>query len=289
MNGSDADLFKDIDPFFNPQRIALIGASADYRKLGNSILMNLLASEVEIFPITHSRDYVLGTKAYPSLSTIPEPVDLVIVAVGAKYCASLMPEIKKAGARNAVIISGGFSETGAEGAALENELAIAAKESDIRIIGPNCVGVSNSRLFNGTFTMMPERGNIAFVSQSGALGGMTIYTTRTKRIGMSKFASVGNSADVGIVEMLDYFRQDSKSTVIAAYIEGVDKGRELFEALQRAASKKPVVVLKGGRSEAGGRATQSHTGSLAGSAKVFDGMLRQVEAADRSAGSGPAL
>jgi len=276
MTGSDADLFKDMNPFFNPQCIALIGASADYRKLGNSILMNLLASEVEIFPITHSRDYVLGTKAYPSLSTIPEPVDLVIVAVGAKYCASLMPEIKKAGARNAVIISGGFSETGAEGAALEIELAIAAKESDVRIIGPNCVGVSNSRLFNGTFTMMPERGNIAFVSQSGALGGMTIYTTRTKRIGMSKFASVGNSADVGIVEMLDYFRQDPKSTVIAAYIEGVNKGRELFEALQRAASKKPVVVLKGGRSEAGGRATQSHTGSLAGSAKVFDGMLRQA-------------
>ncbi len=278
MTGSDADadLFKAIDPFFNPKRIALIGASADYRKLGNSILMNLLASEVEIYPITHSRDHVLGTKAYPNLSSIPEPVDLVIVAVGAKYCASLMPEIKKAGARNAIIISGGFSETGAEGAVIENELSMAAKESDIRIIGPNCVGVSNSRLFNGTFTMMPERGNIAFVSQSGALGGMTIYTTRTKRIGMSKFASVGNSVDVGIVEMLDYFRQDSKSTVIAAYIEGVNKGRELFEALQRAASTKPVVVLKGGRSEAGGRATQSHTGSLAGSAKVFDGMLRQA-------------
>lgn len=276
MTDSDADLFKDIDPFFNPQRIALIGASADYRKLGNSILMNLLASEVEIFPITHSRDHVLGTKAYPNLSAIPEPVDLVIVAVGAKYCASLMPEIKKAGARNAVIISGGFSETGAEGAVLENELTIAAKESDIRIIGPNCVGVSNSRLFNGTFTMMPERGNIAFVSQSGALGGMTIYTTRAKRIGMSKFASVGNSADVSIIEMLDYFRLDSKSTVIAAYIEGVNRGRELFESLQRAASAKPVVVLKGGRSEAGGRATQSHTGSLAGSSKVFDGMIRQA-------------
>ena len=276
MTDSDAELFKDIDPFFNPKRIALVGASADYRKLGNSILMNLLASEIDVFPITRSRDYVLGTKAYPNLASIPEPVDLVIVAVGAKYCASLMPEIRKAGARNAVIISGGFSEIGAEGVEIENELAKAAKESGIRIIGPNCVGVSNSRLFNGTFTMMPERGNIAFVSQSGALGGMTIYTTRTKRIGMSKFASVGNSVDVGIVEMLDYFRQDPKSTVIAAYIEGVNQGRELFESLQKAASEKPVVVLKGGRSEAGGRATQSHTGSLAGSTKVFDGMIRQA-------------
>ncbi|MHA1136170.1 MAG: acetate--CoA ligase family protein [Candidatus Thorarchaeota archaeon] len=276
MTDSDAKLFKDMDPFFNPKRIALVGASADYRKLGNSILMNLLASEIDVFPITRSRNYVLGVKAYPDLASLPEPVDLVIIAVGAKYCTSLMPEIKKAGARNAVVISGGFSETGAEGAEIESELAKVAKESGIRIIGPNCVGVSNSRLFNGTFTMMPERGNIAFVSQSGALGGMTIYTTRTKRIGMSKFASVGNSADVGIVEMLDYFRQDPKSTVIAAYIEGVSQGRELFESLKKAASEKPVVVLKGGKSEAGGRATQSHTGSLAGSAKVFDGMIRQA-------------
>jgi acetate---CoA ligase (ADP-forming) subunit alpha len=275
MTDSDAELFKDIDPFFNPKRIALVGASADYRKLGNSILMNLLASEIDVFPITR-RDQVLGVKAYPDLASLPEPVDLVIIAVGAKYCASLMPEIKKAGARNAVVISGGFSETGVEGVELEANLAKAAKEFGIRIIGPNCVGVSNSRLFNGTFTMMPERGNIAFVSQSGALGGMTIYTTRTKRIGMSKFASVGNSADVGIVEMLDYFRQDPKSTVIAAYIEGVRQGRELFESLQRAANTKPVVVLKGGKSEAGGRAAQSHTGSLAGSAKVFDGMIRQA-------------
>ncbi len=179
MTDSDAELFKDMDPFFNPKRIALIGASSDYRKLGNSILMNLLASEIDVFPITRSRDHVLGVKAYPDIASLPEPVDLVIVAVGAKYCASLMPEIKKAGARNAVIISGGFSETGAEGVEIENELANAAKESGVRIIGPNCVGVSNSRLFNGTFTMMPERGNIAFVSQSGALGGMTIYTTRT--------------------------------------------------------------------------------------------------------------
>ena len=276
MTDSDAELFKDMDPFFNPKRIALVGASADYRKLGNSILMNLLASEIDVFPITRSRDHVLGVKAYPDLASLPEPVDLVIIAVGAKYCASLMPEVRKAGARNAVVISGGFSETGTEGAEIESELARAAKESGIRIIGPNCVGVSNSRLFNGTFTMMPERGNIAFVSQSGALGGMTIYTTRTKRIGMSKFASVGNSVDVGIVEMLDYFKQDPKSTVIAAYIEGVSQGRELFESLQKAASEKPVVVLKGGKSEAGGRATQSHTGSLAGSTKVFDGMIRQA-------------
>ncbi|MFW9973681.1 MAG: acetate--CoA ligase family protein [Candidatus Thorarchaeota archaeon] len=276
MKGSKAELVKNMDPFFNPRKIALVGASTDYRKLGNSILMNLLASEIEVFPITRSRERVLGVQAYQSLSDIPEPVDLVIIAVAAKYCPSLMPEIRKAGARNAVVISGGFSEAGPEGVELEKDLVKSARNAGVRIIGPNCVGVSNSRLFNGTFTMMPERGNIAFVSQSGALGGMIIYNTRAKRIGMSKFASIGNSADVGFVDILNYFKEDSKSSVIAAYIEGVDEGRALFESLHDAAKVKPVVILKGGRSEAGSRATQSHTGSLAGSTKVFDGMIRQA-------------
>jgi acyl-CoA synthetase (NDP forming) len=276
MKGSETELVKSMDSFFNPKRVALVGASTDYRKLGNSILMNLLASEIDVFPVTRSRDRVLGVKAYKSLSDIPEPVDLVIVAVAAKYCSSLMSEIRKAGARSAVVISGGFSESGPEGTELEKSLVKAAQEAGVRILGPNCVGVSNSRLFNGTFTMMPERGNIAFVSQSGALGGMIIYTTRAKRIGMSKFASVGNSADVGFVEILNYYREDSKSSVIAAYIEGLDEGRALFESLRNAAKVKPVVILKGGRSEAGGRATQFHTGSLAGSTQVFDGMIRQA-------------
>ena len=276
MTDSDAELFDNMDSFFNPKSVALVGASTDYRKLGNSILMNLLASEIEVYPITHSRNQVLGVKAYQSLADLPGKVDLVIVAVAAKYCATLMPEIRKAGARNAVIISGGFSEIGAEGLEQEHNLISASRNAGVRIIGPNCVGVSNSRLFNGTFTMMPERGNISFVSQSGALGGMLIYTTRSKRIGMSKFASVGNSADIGTIELLDYFRLDQKTAVIAAYIEGVTRGRELFVSLQKAAKEKPVVVLKGGRSEEGSRATQSHTGSLAGSTKIFDGMIRQA-------------
>jgi acyl-CoA synthetase (NDP forming) len=276
MKGSETELVKSMDSFFNPKRVALVGASTDYRKLGNSILMNLLASEIDVFPVTRSRNRVLGVQAYKSLSDLPEPVDLVIVAVAAKYCSSLMPEIRKAGSRNAVVISGGFSEAGPEGAELEKHLVKTAQDAGVRIIGPNCVGVSNSRLFNGTFTMMPERGNIAFVSQSGALGGMIIYTTRAKRIGMSKFASIGNSADVGFVEILNYFKEDPKSSVIAAYVEGVDEGRALFKSLHDAAKAKPVVLLKGGRSEAGGRATLSHTGSLAGSTKVFDGMIRQA-------------
>jgi acyl-CoA synthetase (NDP forming) len=187
-----------------------------------------------------------------------------------------MPEIREAGARNAVVISGGFSEIGEEGTAIEKDLVRAAKDAGVRIIGPNCVGVSNSRLFNGTFTMMPERGNIALVSQSGALGGMIIYTTRAKRIGISKFASIGNAADVSFVEILDYFKDDAKSHVIAVYVEGLEDGRHLFESLKTAASEKPVVVLKGGRSEAGSRATKSHTGSLAGSSQVFDAMITQA-------------
>lgn len=276
MPSSHAELFERINPFFNPRNVALVGASADNRKLGNSILINLLASEIDVYPITNSKEHLLGVKAYTSLTDLPKPVDLVIVAVAAKHCPSLMREIHNAGARNAVIISGGFSETGSQGREIEKAMIKAARDSGVRFIGPNCVGVSNSGFFNGTFTMMPERGNIAFVSQSGALGGMSIYTTKTKRIGMSKFVSIGNAADIGFAELIDYFRQDPKSTVVALYIEGVTKGRELFESLRRAANEKPVVVLKGGKSEAGSRATQSHTGSLAGSAQVFDGMIRQA-------------
>jgi acyl-CoA synthetase (NDP forming) len=265
-----------IDTFFNPKSVALVGASADYRKLGNSILMNLLSSEIDVFPVTRSRDYVLGTKAYPSLGDLPKPVDLVIVAVAAKYCPGLMKEIRDAGAQHSVVISGGFSETGEKGSELEDELVRAASDAGVRIIGPNCVGISNSRVFNGTFTMMPERGNISFLSQSGALGGMIIYTTRAKRIGMSKFASIGNAADVSFAEILDYFREDPKTKVIAVYVEGVEDGRGFYESLKQAAEIKPVVILKGGTSEAGGRATKSHTGSLAGSNEVFEGMVSQT-------------
>ncbi|NHI83254.1 MAG: acetyl-CoA synthetase [Candidatus Thorarchaeota archaeon] len=276
MTSSETSNLSEIDPFFNPQSVALIGASSDYRKLGNSILMNLLASEIDVFPVTRNRESILGVRAYGSLKEIPKPVDLVIVAVAAKYCTDLMTQIRKAGAKNAVIISGGFSEVGTEGAAMEEELVKAAKTAGVRIIGPNCVGVSNSKVFNGTFTMMPERGNIALVSQSGALGGMLIYTTRAKRIGISKFASIGNAADVSFVEILDYFKDDPKSSVIAVYVEGLEDGRNLFNSFKAAASQKPVVILKGGRSEAGNRATKSHTGSLAGSSHIFEGVIKQA-------------
>ena len=268
--------YPDIDVFFNPKSIALVGASADYRKLGYSILTNLLASQVEVYPVTQNSHHILGIRAYPSLSELPAPIDLAIVAVSAKHCPALMSDIRTAGARHAIIISGGFSETGAEGQRLENELIQAAHAAGVRVIGPNCVGVSNTPVFNGTFTMMPEPGDIALVSQSGALGGMLIYATRAKRIGMSKFASIGNAADVSFVEVLDYFSEDPKTKVLTVYIEGVSDGRALFESLKRASERKPVVVLKGGQSEAGSTATKSHTGSLAGSAKLFDRVLHQA-------------
>ena len=190
----------------------------------------------------------------------------------------IVEECGEAGVSGIVIISAGFSEAGKKGQKMANDILRIAKKYEIRVIGPNCLGfIKPSLNLNASFaTEMPLTGRIAFVSQSGALGGMIIYTTRSKRIGMSKFASIGNSADVGFVEILNYFREDPKSSVIAAYVEGVDEGRALFKSLHDAAKVKPVVLLKGGRSEAGGRATLSHTGSLTGSTKVFDGMIRQA-------------
>ncbi|MHA1958832.1 MAG: acetate--CoA ligase family protein [Candidatus Thorarchaeota archaeon] len=262
--------------FFHPKRIALVGASADYRKLGNSILMNLLSSKTEVYPISLNKENILGTRTYKSLKELPEDVDLVVVAVAAKQCPGLMSEIRQAGAKSAVIISGGFSETDEEGEALETLLVKRAKESGVRFLGPNCVGISNTRLFNATFTMMPEQGNIAFVSQSGALGGICIYKTQSKHIGMSKFVSIGNAADITLPEIIDYFHDDEESTVIAVYTEGIEDGRSLFESLRNVSKVKPIVLLKGGRSEAGKQATKSHTGSLAGSSRVFDSMAKQA-------------
>ncbi len=200
----------------------------------------------------------------------------MIIAVSANQCPALMKQVRNAGSTSAVIISGGFSETGSKGAILERELVEAARVMGVRIIGPNCVGVLNSQLFNGTFIMMPTCGRVALVSQSGALGGVLIYTTQAKRVGISKFASVGNAADVGITDVIDYFRDDLDTSVIMVYLEGVRDGRALFRSLQQASVKKPVIVLKGGRSEVGARATESHTGSMAGSIAIFNGMLRQA-------------
>lgn len=276
MTSTRTESWGEIDPFFNPHAVALVGATADPKKLGNSIMVNLVNSQVRVYPISRSGSRIMGTETYTSLNELPESVDLVVVAIDAEHCPGLIPDIRKAGSRCAIVVSGGFSETGAEGARLEDSLLKAAKSAKVRLIGPNCVGVLNSRLFNATFTLMPERGNIAFVSQSGALGGASIYTTHARRIGLSKFVSVGNAADVGISEILDYFREDADTKVIAVYIEGIKDGRQFYESLRDAARKKPVVVLKGGRSESGKRAVKSHTGSLAISAEVFDGMLRQA-------------
>jgi acetate---CoA ligase (ADP-forming) subunit alpha len=266
----------ELDPFFNPHAVALVGASADPSKLGNSIMLNLANSSVRVYPISRTQDRIMDIKAFSSLAKLPEDVDLVIIAVEARTCLDLIPEIRESGAHCVVVVSGGFSEIGPEGAKLEDALVKASRTANVRILGPNCVGVSNSRLFNGTFTIMPERGSIAFVSQSGALGGASIYTTHARRTGLSKFASVGNAADVSISEIVDYFREDTDTTVIAVYIEGIKEGRPLYESLSNASRKKPVVVLKGGRSESGDRAVKFHTGSLASSTKLFAGMLRQA-------------
>ncbi len=269
--------YADLDAFFKPHRVALVGASEDPTKIGHSILNNLLSSQkIEVYPISRGKNRILGIPAYSSLEDLPTDVDLVIVAVPAAHCSALMNQIRAVKAKGAVIISGGFSESGEYGEKLERELKDAAREAGVRIIGPNCVGVLNSQLFNGTFTLMPESGRISLVSQSGALGGVLIYTTRTKRVGISKFASVGNAADIGITDVIDYLGEDSDTSVIAVYIEGVGDGRKLFRSLQHASTKKPVIVLKGGRSQAGARATESHTGSLAGSNAIFNGMLRQA-------------
>ncbi|MEM2142803.1 MAG: CoA-binding protein [Candidatus Thorarchaeota archaeon] len=266
----------DLGRLFNPARVALVGATADTRKIGHSLFVNLLSSNVDVYPVTSNGEPILGVDSFKSLSELPKDVDVVIVAVPAAMCPALMPEVRSAGAKYAVVISGGFSETGKRGRELEAQLVQRAHEAGVRILGPNCVGIASSGVFNGTFTMTPPPGNIAVVSQSGALGGILIYTAKKKNIGLSRFVSIGNACDIGFEEVFLYLANDPITRVIVTYVESFKNGRASLRSLQEASSRKPVVVLKGGRTDVGQAAASSHTGSLSGSASLFDAMMTRV-------------
>ncbi|MHC4480882.1 MAG: CoA-binding protein, partial [Planctomycetota bacterium] len=221
-----------------------------------------------------------GLKCYPSLFDIEGPVDHGISSVPARIVRSLVDDCIAKGVKSIHFFTAGFSETGEEELAeLEAQIVQRAVEGGIRVIGPNCMGfyVPASRL-----AFMPgfprEPGPVAFISQSGGNATEMVYTSVPRGIRYSKVVSYGNAADVDEGELLDYLTDDPESEIICAYIEGVKDGRRFFEAMRRAAAVKPVIALKGGRTEAGTRAVHSHTGSLAGSSEVFDGLLRQVGA-----------
>lgn len=263
-----------LDYFFRPRGVAIVGASRDPHKLGFGVVRNLVeyGFRGNIYPVNPVANEILGHKCYASISELPDPVDLAIIVVPAKLVAEAAEECGKRKIQRAIVVSGGFGETGAEGKAREEELAKIAGKYEMRIIGPNCIGTIDTHTpLNTTFVIgMPKVGDIAFVSQSGAMVAAVIDWARGAGVGFSRIVSLGNQVDVNVTEMLRSVAGDPQTKVITAYIEGLTEGRKFMDSAEEIARNKPVVVLKAGYGKGGAKAVASHTGALAGSAEAYD-------------------
>ena len=274
-----------LDSLFYPKSIAVIGASRQPGSVGHSLLANLLMSRYQgiIFPVNPKATSVLGIKCYPRVLEISDDLDLAVVVVPSQVVASVLEDCGQMGIKAAIVISAGFKEIGGEGAELERRVLEVTRKYDIALVGPNCLGIINTdpvTQMNATFaTGMPKEGNIGFISQSGALCVAVLNYAQEANIGFSKFISMGNKAGVGENELLSYLRSDPKTDVILMYLEDLVDGREFMriarETTGSAKKPKPIIALKAGRTLPGARAASSHTGSLAGSDRVYDAIFEQ--------------
>jgi acetyl coenzyme A synthetase (ADP forming)-like protein len=274
-----------LDSLFYPRSIAVIGASRQPGSVGHSLLANLLMNRYQgiIFPVNPRASSVLGIKCYPRVLEISDDVDLAVIIVPSRFVASVLEESGRMGIKAAIVISAGFKEIGGKGVELEDRVLEVSRKYDIALVGPNCLGIINTdpvSQMNATFaTDMPKAGNIGFVSQSGALCVAVLNYAQEANIGFSKFISMGNKAGVGENELLAYLRSDPKTDVILMYLEDLVDGREFMriarETTGSAKRPKPIIALKAGRTLPGARAASSHTGSLAGSDRVYDAIFEQ--------------
>ncbi len=271
-----------LTPFFEPRSVAVIGASRDPSRVGGSVVANLRAAGFEgrIVPVNPSADVVQGLPARPSLRAVDGAVDLAVIAVPAPAVLPTLKECVAKGVGGAVVISAGFREAGPDGREREAELRTWLANQPIRVLGPNCLGwIRPARRLNASFAPgMPLAGGIAFVSHSGAVATAILDWARDRRLGFSLFATLGNQADLTESDVLEAVAHDPETRVIATYLEGLADGRRFFEVLRRTVARKPVVVLKTGRSAEGARAVSSHTGALAGSDVAFEAAVRQAGA-----------
>ena len=265
-----------LEGFFKPKSIAVVGASKDSRKIGHAALKNIIISDYNcnLYPVNPHEDEILGIRCYKKIIDIKENLDLVLVSVPAKIVPSIMKDCVKKKVKNAIIISSGFSEVGHH--ELEDEVASIIKDSGMRVLGPNTMGYKNaSDGLDASFVFgVPRQGNLSLISQSGALGIGMIYLANNEFVGVSKIIGVGNKLDIDDDDLIDYFSQDDDTKVIGLYIEAVKDGRQFMNAIK--ACHKPVLVVKAGRSSAGARATASHTGSMAGSDKMYSAAIHQA-------------
>lgn len=270
--------------FFEPRSVAVLGASRQIRKFGHTIFKNFVRSgfQGKVYPINPKATDILGQKAYPSLADVPGHVDLAVIALPAAIVIKAFKDCIDKGVKAVVVISGGFKETGPEGIQREVELTKLAKESGVRLIGPNCIGVYDPRtqvdtLFLPSYRLKrPTPGDIAFITQSGAFGSAVLDWAAAKNVGISKFVSFGNMADVSESELLEFLAEDKDTKCIVAYLEGVRDGLHFIDVARQVTAVKPLVILKGGTTYAGQMATLSHTGSLAGNPALISGIFSQL-------------
>lgn len=270
-----------LDALFRPRSVAVIGTSNKSRTIGREILSNLLRDEFfgVVFPVNPNQSVVQSIKCWPTVEAIPDPVDLAVVCVPASHIPEVARQCARKGVGGMVIISAGFREVGPQGQALEDEVMAIAREAGIRVIGPNCMGILNTdpvvRLNASFAAARPQRGPIAFVSQSGALGEAIVSMAGELGIGISYFVSAGNRADVQVTDLLEYWENDPNVGAILMYLEAVGAPRRFPDVARRVSRKKPILVVKSGRTLAGARAARSHTGSLAGQDVAIDTLLAQ--------------
>jgi acetyltransferase len=272
-----------IDTIFSPASIAIIGATNRPNSVGQAVVRNLIQAEFQgvLYPVHPKLKSIYGVKAYPTLTAIPDPVDLAVIIVKPEAVPDLLDEAKGKGVKGAVIISAGFKEIGGQGAELEDRIKEIAICNNIRMVGPNCLGIINTNKdvrMNASFArLMPRPGNIGFISQSGALCTSVLDYAEGRKIGFSKFISFGNKADVNEIDLLRYLGDDPETRVICMYLEDLSAGQEFIRVASEISwnKGKPILAVKSGTSSEGARAAASHTGSLVGLDSAYDAIFLQ--------------
>jgi len=274
---------KELEPIFYPRSVAVVGASVSEQKTGSQWLKGLISSgfKGELYPVNPGGGEVFGLRIYRHLRSIPGPVDLVIVCIPRASVLRVLGDCAAKGIKAVYFFTAGFRESGeAEWIGVEEEMVRRARRGGFRIIGPNCFGVYSPEhgIPYGPFNLHAEIGSVGFISQSSGHVGKILEFGMTRGVGFSKAISLGNGADLGSADFLEYLALDPRTNIIGLYVEGPRDSRRLFETICAASEMKPIVVWKGGRTPAGARATASHTGALAASADVWSGALKQAGA-----------
>jgi len=269
-----------LEMFTDPKGVAVVGASSSPEKLGYQILHNIVQYGYEgcIYPINPTADEILGLQVHKSVLDVPDPVDLAVIVVPAKFVPGVLDECGQRGLKGAVVISAGFREVGPQGKALERQIIETARRYGMRLIGPNVLGIIDTVCkLNASFAAgMPYRGKIAFMSQSGALCTSILDLALGQNVGFSRFYSIGNKADINEIDLLRAWAEDPESRVIVGYLEGITDGPEFMRVAREVTRHKPIIAIKSGTTSAGSRAVSSHTGTLAGSEKAYDAAFKQV-------------